>query len=384
MGNCFRFRDRHVRFADFCQAVGDCTLCSRMTERSKVMSAANGNVEAKVVFVAEAPGRLGADRTGVPLHGDRTGDNFESLLGNVGWHREELFVTNAILCNPRKENGNNGTPTKEEIRNCAQYLEMTLELVNPAVVVPLGIVALTALQMVHPHGLSLKQDVSRSHPWAGRVLVPLYHPGPRALIHRSLAKQRSDYMRLAKLVHPVKGLIRRPSKSKGVSSAKSRTLHPSSFEHVICTILQALRTTTYFKLTKLMYLADLWALERLGRSVTGEIYLRQEEGPWPPQLKKSMRALDGHEVHMRFRGRTPIVTLGPSPRFIPDLDEEALGLLADVLDEYGNCTNAQIKRAVYHTAPMRYLLRQEKQGRDMRKVPVIYKEALAPEIDGKE
>jgi hypothetical protein len=37
-------------------------------------------------------------------------------------------------------------------------------------------------------------------PWYGRTLVPLYHPGPRALIRRPLAAQVEDYRRLAALV----------------------------------------------------------------------------------------------------------------------------------------------------------------------------------------
>ena len=45
--------------------------------RRKVFSEANGNIDSKALFIAEAPGRLGADKTGIPLYGDRTGDNFE-------------------------------------------------------------------------------------------------------------------------------------------------------------------------------------------------------------------------------------------------------------------------------------------------------------------
>ena len=144
--------------------------------------------------MAEAPGRLGADRTGIPLYGDRTGDNFEALLGNVGWRREEVFITNAVLCNPKKENGNNGTPTREEISNCSAYLEMTITLIAPDVIVTLGATALTALSMLSPHGIELREGVAQVVPWRGTRFFPLYHPGPRATIHRSLTKQRSDFM----------------------------------------------------------------------------------------------------------------------------------------------------------------------------------------------
>ena len=92
---------KDTRFADLVQCVSHCNLCQRLCGRTKVLSQGNGSLNAKILFVAEAPGRLGADRTGIPLYGDRTGDNFEALLGNVGWHRQDIFITNALLCNPR-------------------------------------------------------------------------------------------------------------------------------------------------------------------------------------------------------------------------------------------------------------------------------------------
>jgi len=124
-----------ARFNDLVESVQHCDLCPRLCGRRKVLSTANGSIESKVPFVAEAPGRLGAGRTGIPLYGDRTGDNFETLLGNIGWRREEVFITNAVLCNPTQKNGNNATPTDEEIANCSAYLEMVIALVSPDVIV---------------------------------------------------------------------------------------------------------------------------------------------------------------------------------------------------------------------------------------------------------
>ena len=212
MTGAFRSSGKAARFADLVESVQHCDLCPRLCARRKVLSGANGNVESKVLFVAEAPGRLGADRTGVPLYGDRTGDNFEALLGNVNWHREQVFVTNAILCNPQDDHGNNRTPTSEEIANCSAYLEMVINLVEPAIVVTLGATALSAVAHIWPHGLELREDAAKVIPWGTAKLMPLYHPGPRATIHRSLIKQRSDFTRLAQLVHPASGLLQRKPK----------------------------------------------------------------------------------------------------------------------------------------------------------------------------
>ena len=376
----FEFHSREERFTDFCTMVQHCTLCPRLCSRYKVMSDHNGNIYSKVIFVAEAPGRLGADRTGIPLFGDKTGDNFEVLMGNIGWNRADVFITNAVLCNPRQDNGNNATPTIEEIESCSTFLEMTIELIQPDVVVSLGTVALRALDTLYPHGLDLKRDVANPAPWAGRFLVPLYHPGPRALIHRPLTQQRADYVALAKVIHPTKGLIvKHPGES--TLELKGKEFELSPIHHLACTVVQELKRITYFKLTKLLYMADFLALERLGRTLTGEIYLRQVDGPWPPALKKALPTLVGHEIVYDSKRGVPFVAPGPNPRFTPEIEEEAEHILAEVLGKYGHYSNSQIKTAAYRTKPMRYLLHEEKKGRDMRKIPVIYQDRTSVQLD---
>ncbi len=383
MKNKFKSFTKYNRFKDLIQSIQNCNLCSRMQCRRKVFSDANGSIDSKVLFIAEAPGRLGADQTGIPLCGDKTGDNFEHLLGNIGWRRQDIFITNAILCNPRKENGNNATPIREEIENCIPYLEMALELIQPDVVVTLGAIALESLNKISPHGLTLKNNVGKFAPWDSKLLVPLYHPGPRAMVHRSLSKQRSDFMQLAKLVDPTQG-IKNFVKSNSTKKQKTFLMQldrPSVLQQVIFAIVSALGRLTYFKLTKLLYLADLIAIEKINHTITGEIYLRQPEGPWPPKLQKELPELDGYEIRRYYSGKIPLISLGPSPRFGIELDEEILEILADVLGKYGKYSNAAIKTAVYMTSPMRYLLSQEKKGKDMRKVPVIYKDKRAPDTE---
>jgi uracil-DNA glycosylase family 4 len=330
------------------------------------------------LFVAEAPGRLGADRTGIPLYGDRTGDNFESLLGNVGWRRGEVFITNAVLCNPKQENGNNGTPTQEEIANCSAYLEMVIALISPDVVVTLGVTALNALNLLSPHGVELREGVSQVVPWCGTRLFPLYHPGPRATIHRSLLKQRSDFMLLSKLVHPVKGLTRRKRSPVKVPSLISAGA--SAMQHVARVLLELSGRMTYFKLTKLMYLVDLISLEKHGHTIASDIYLRQVEGPWPPDLDKMLQAMQGHEVLRSFSRRIPVVAIGPSPRFQVQLDDDVLGVISDVYVTYGSMSNSEIKAAVYRTDPMRFVLEEESKGKKMVNKPVLYKDKTAREL----
>ena len=177
-----------------------CTRCARMAGRRRVLGPGNGPADARLMFVAEAPGRFGGDRTAVPLHGDRSGATFAYLLATAGLDRGAVFVTNAVLCNPRDAAGRNARPTPGELRNCRDHLAAQIAVVDPPWVVALGQTALRALALIAPHGLRLAADVGRPAPWHGRSLIALYHPSPRALIRRPLAAQVEDYRRLAALV----------------------------------------------------------------------------------------------------------------------------------------------------------------------------------------
>jgi uracil-DNA glycosylase family 4 len=171
-----------------------------MDGRTRAMGSGNGPLDARVLFVAEAPGRLGADRTGVPLSGDQTGRNFDALLAGAGIPHERVFVTNAVLCNPRTPDGRNDRPRAGEIANCSEHLRATIDLLDPPWVVSLGRAALDALGLIEPHDRVLAQAVGTATDWYGRRLVPLYHPGARALIRRPLALQAGDYAALAALL----------------------------------------------------------------------------------------------------------------------------------------------------------------------------------------
>ena len=374
----FQNFSKKERFNDLIDSVQHCDICPRLCNRRRVLSSANGSVDSRVLFVAEAPGRLGADRTGIPLYGDRTGDNFEVLLGNINWQRKDIFITNAILCNPKQDNGNNATPTQEEIANCSAYLEMVITLVNPAVIVTLGATALGALNLLSPHGIDLSSGVAQMVPWRNMRLFPLYHPGPRAIMHRSLLKQRADFMLLSKRVHPIKGLIKRNN-----TKAKALRLFPvgaSTMQQVARVLLDLCGQMTYFKMTKLMYFIDLLSIERFGQPVASNIYLRQVEGPWPPDLDKELKAMQNHDVRRFFMRHIPMVAPGPSPRVEVKLGEDILDAISEVFMKYGSMTNAQIKSAVYRTAPMRFILAEESKGKKMLNKPVLYKDKTAPEL----
>lgn len=187
-------------FACLIAHVQSCRLCPRMEGRTRVFGHKNGSVDAKILFVAEAPGRLGADRSGIPLRGDQTGRNFEYLLSQAQLTRNEIFITNAVLCNPRDEQGYNAPPSQQEIENCTSHLRETIHILRPRYVIALGNVALKALNHIDQHNIILSRHVGIPQKWHGRWLIALYHPSPRAQTYRSLAKQVEDFQRLAAFI----------------------------------------------------------------------------------------------------------------------------------------------------------------------------------------
>lgn len=170
-----------------------------MCERTAVLSELNGSVEARVMFIGEAPGRQGGDRTRIPFTGDQSGRNFDRYLASIKLERERIFITNAVLCNPRRESGANRRPSNVEITNCAKFLRRLMALVDPRVVVTLGAVSLAALRAIEYHALSLKENAGTIHVWDGRLLVPVYHPSPQVLAsHRREDAQLRDYRAIAR------------------------------------------------------------------------------------------------------------------------------------------------------------------------------------------
>jgi len=110
-----------------------------------------------------------------------------------------------VLCNPLSTPANgerrNRRPRASELRACQPYLEETLEFVAAPIVVALGGAALDALGRIEAHGVErIVQEAGVARPWAGRTLVPLVHPSPRAQGQRSWEVQCGDWRELGSLV----------------------------------------------------------------------------------------------------------------------------------------------------------------------------------------
>jgi uracil-DNA glycosylase len=93
---------------------------------------ADGNPQARVMFVGEAPGRE-EDIEGLPFVG-RSGKLLDRMIAAIGLDRTSAYIANVIPWRPP----GNRTPTPQETQICLPFIQRQIELVNPDVLVTLG------------------------------------------------------------------------------------------------------------------------------------------------------------------------------------------------------------------------------------------------------
>jgi DNA polymerase len=93
---------------------------------------ADGNPQARVMLVGEAPGR-DEDIEGLPFVG-RSGKLLDRMLAAIGLDRTQVYIANIIPWRPP----GNRTPTPQESAICLPFVRKQIELVDPDVLVCLG------------------------------------------------------------------------------------------------------------------------------------------------------------------------------------------------------------------------------------------------------
>jgi uracil-DNA glycosylase len=172
-----------------------CTNCPQLASTRQTVVFGNGNADADLMFVGEAPG-ANEDRQGLPFVG-QAGRLLDTLLEEIGLARGDVFVCNTIKCRPP----GNRDPLPEEIDACQDYLFRQLELIEPKVVCTLGNFA-TKLLRGDPTGITRlhgREEIRRIGPRRVR-LYPIYHPAAALYTPKMLEILREDFQRLPALL----------------------------------------------------------------------------------------------------------------------------------------------------------------------------------------
>lgn len=171
-----------------------CERCPLSVTRNTVVFGA-GNSDADLMFVGEAPGAE-EDRQGLPFVG-RAGALLTELLGGIGLARDDVFITNVVMCRPP----GNRDPHPEEIESCRPYLEVKLELIRPRVVATLGNFA-TKLLTGSRAGITRVRGTPQVHVLGGRAVfvMPLVHPAAALRTPAHVETLREDFRKLPELL----------------------------------------------------------------------------------------------------------------------------------------------------------------------------------------
>lgn len=149
-----------------------------------------GNSDAAVVFVGEAPGSEEA-KTGRPFIG-RSGKLLTRLLAGIGIDRRDVFITSVCKYFPGRR-----APTSAEIDQEKPFLLKQLQIIDPQIVVLLGNTAIKGLlggkeMVTRLHGKIVEKD--------GRRYFVTFHPAAAVRFKKHLATIENDFKTLSKIL----------------------------------------------------------------------------------------------------------------------------------------------------------------------------------------
>ena len=148
------------------QQASACVRC-RLHEGRKTVVFGEGNPNADVMVVGEAPGQE-EDRTGRPFVG-QAGKLLDLLLMTAGFPRESVYICNTLKCRPP----NNRNPLPDELEACSNFLQGQIDTIAPRALIAVGKFAAQSL-------LKSEESIGRlrgqKHEYRGIPLIVTYHP----------------------------------------------------------------------------------------------------------------------------------------------------------------------------------------------------------------
>lgn len=152
-----------------------CDRCPLADSRTNIVLG-EGNLEARIVLVGEAPGRQ-EDEEGIPFIG-RSGKILDKLLEVAHVSRDDLYITNAVACRPP----DNRQPNGKELAACWPRLQDEIYQIDPDVLILSGAVAVMAVakprsfQVTRQRGIPLTVTIDGRTESYSLYAMPTFHP----------------------------------------------------------------------------------------------------------------------------------------------------------------------------------------------------------------
>ena len=188
-----------MELQDIEREIRSCRKCKLWLTKTNCVPG-EGNPNAEVVFIGEAPGRE-EDLQGRPFVGNAGKLLTEMIEKVLKLKRSDVFIANILKCRPP----NNGDPLPEEIEACSPYLLRQLEVIKPSIIVCLG--RYSAGFIFDKFGLEFpgiskaRGQVREVNRWGKSVkVIPVYHPA--AVLYRPQLRGvfEADFNKIAELL----------------------------------------------------------------------------------------------------------------------------------------------------------------------------------------
>ena len=171
--------DKSVRWRALRELVLNHPVCRAHVRPGKQVVFGVGSLDAKVMFVGEAPGAE-EEQQGEPFVGP-AGQLLTRMIKAMGLERGEVYIGNIMNWRPElppRADGaqaGNREPTPEEMAFCLPFITAQIEVVAPALLVALG--ATAARGLLGSHSFKTLGEVrGRWHDYRGKPLRVTYHP----------------------------------------------------------------------------------------------------------------------------------------------------------------------------------------------------------------
>ncbi len=161
-----------------------------------------GNLDAEIVFIGEAPGKNEA-QSGKPFCG-ASGKVLNQLLEHVHLKREDVYITNIVKDRPT----NNRDPKPDEIKLYTPFLINEIEIIKPKIIATLGRFSMAFV--LEKYGLKEKLDIiSKLHgqifkvqtSWGEMNIIPLYHPAVAVYNRTQIEDLKNDIKKFESLLN---------------------------------------------------------------------------------------------------------------------------------------------------------------------------------------
>ncbi len=150
---------------------------------------ADGNPEAKIMLIGEAPGAT-EDQKGIPFCGE-SGKLLDNMLATIGLCREtNAYITNTVFWRPPA----NRPPTQTEIDLCRPFVEKHIAIIKPKLIILVGSTAATSLLGKHAGITKIRQEhfsYINKYLESPIALTAIFHPA--YLLRQPMQKKTSWY-----------------------------------------------------------------------------------------------------------------------------------------------------------------------------------------------